>query len=358
MNIRFPNSQALVDLNALDHNLAFLKQLAGDGKKVMAVIKADAYSHGAVRIARHLEGRTDWLAVANTDEAIELREAGIKAPLLVFGIPAESSAAACREYNLTATVSDAAHFDILPGGTHYHINFDTGMGRQGFRPEQRAEVRNLVLKHPGLTCTGIYSHYATTDDPGSEFAKEQLQRFEQICVDFPEIPLKHMSNSGAIVYYNEFPHFDMTRTGLGLFGYTPGHLQPPELKPVLRWQTHLAAVKKIYKGDTVSYGATWKAAGKTTIGTLPVGYADGLPRSLGNKLKVLIRGRYFPVVGNVTMDYTMVDLGEEAMPAGTDVTLLGGDAWPAGRWAETAGTNIHEILTNLTGRVQKVYLTH
>ncbi len=357
MSIRFPNSQALVDLDALDHNLAFLKQLAGAGKKVMAVVKAGAYRHGSVRIAQHLENRADWFAVANPDEAIELREAGIRAPILVFGIPSEASAAIYSEYNLTATVSDTGHFHILPGGTQYQVNFDTGMGRQGFRPEQRAEVRNLVIKHSRITCTGIYSHYATTDDPGSGFAKEQLQRFEQICIDFPEIPLKHISNSGAVVHYNEFPHFDMIRTGLGLFGYTPGHIQPTGLRPVLQWQTKLAAVKKIYKGDTVSYGATWKAPATTTIGTLPVGYADGVPRSLGNKLEVLIRGRYFPVAGNVTMDYTMVDLGNETIPAGTDVTLMGGDAWTAAEWARTAGTNIHEILTNLTGRVQKVYLT-
>jgi len=147
----------------------------------------------------------------------------------------------------------------------------------------------------------------------------------------------------------------MLRVGIGLWGYTPGQIQDTDLQPVLTWKSKLVQVRSIAKGETVSYGASWSSPMDGYIGTIPVGYADGLPRSLSNKLDVMINGEFYKVAGNVTMDYTMVYLGSNQPEAGTVVTLLGGNGLPANRWAELAETNTHEILTNITGRVKKEY---
>ncbi|MGF1670146.1 MAG: alanine racemase [Balneolaceae bacterium] len=355
MNLHYPNSRAVIDFSILKKNIKALKQLAGPDKKIMAVIKADAYSHGAIETALTIENIIDWFAVATADEGIELREAGIIKPVLIFGVPASETGEVFLRNQLTATVSHNTHFSLLSDGTQFHINFDTGMGRLGFKPEECHEVRVMINDHPHLECTGIYSHYATADDPGSVFVMQQSERFKIISDQFPEIENKHISNTGAAVHY-KYEHYDMIRIGLGLWGYTPGIIQSDVLKPVMNWKTFLAEVRPVKKGEAISYGATWKCPHDGYIGTIPVGYADGIPRSLSNKLEVYINGIHYPVAGNVTMDYTMIWLGGRNLEIGTEVELMGGNAWPANKWAETAGTNTHEILTNITPRVKKTYL--
>ncbi len=325
------------------------------GKKILAVVKCDAYSHGAVKISGAIEEEVDWLAVAHIDEGIELRMAGIKIPILVFGVPTYETAAAYQTHNLTATVSHDSHFSILMDGTFYHLNFDTGMGRLGFRPENASKVRDLAIANQRLICSGIYSHYATADDPGSEFVTIQNQRFINILSHFPEVPFVHMSNTGAIVNYGEINHFDMVRTGLGMLGYNSGNTQYEWLNPVLTWKTKIVQVRPIVKGDTVSYSSTWRAPENGYLATLPVGYGDGLPRSLSNKLKVLINSKLYQQVGNVTMDMLMVFLEDDKLAVDSEVTLLGEGAWDASKWAIHAGTNVHEILTNLTDRITYQY---
>ena len=353
-DLRFPNTVAYIDFSKLRGNLKYLKSQVGDDKKIMAVVKADAYSHGAVKTAKYLEPLVEWFAVATVDEGIELRMAGVKNPVLVFGVPGIKTAAAYGTYNLTATVSDESHFSVLMDGTRYHLNFDTGMGRLGFKPDQCEMVRSLAVRNQRLVCSGLYTHYAMADEPGAPLMEKQSGDFNRIAESLSEIPNKHISNTGAAVHYS-LNHYDMVRVGIGLWGYTPGRLQDTNLTPVLTWKSELVQVRTVAKGETVSYGATWSCPEDGFIGTIPVGYADGLPRSLSNKLEIQVDGKFYKVVGNVTMDYTMVYLGNDQPLTGTRVTLMGGNALPANSWAKLGETNTHEILTNITGRVKKEY---
>jgi alanine racemase len=351
----FPNSVAEINLAAASRNLSSIKEKAGT-EKVLAVVKCNAYSHGAVHLSRHIEEEADWLAVANVDEGIELRMGGITKPILVFGVPTYETAAVYLTHNLTATVSHTTHFSILMDGTSYHLNFDTGMGRLGFLPGQAEEVRQLAVANQRLICSGIYSHYASADDPGSDFVFTQNERFKEVLSHFSEVPLIHMSNTGAAANYDRIDHFGMIRTGLGMLGYNSGETRHTWLRPVMTWRTNLAQIRAIKKGTAVSYSSTWNSPEDGYLGTLPAGYGDGIPRSLSNKLKVMINGKLYPQAGNVTMDMMMVYLGKEKLPAGSDVILLGSEGWNAHDWADHAGTNVHEIMTNLTERVDNRYI--
>lgn len=354
MKLHFPNSYADINLNTIKENIRELKRHSGV-QKILSVVKCNAYGHGAVPVARSVESEVDWFGVASVDEAIELRMGGIKKPILVFEVPHSRNAAAYQTHGLTATISDLSHFSLLMDGTRYHLNFNTGMNRLGFHPSQAEEVRQMAVANQRLVCSGIYSHFATADDPGSEYVLTQHERFKSLLEHFREIPLVHMSNTGAGVHY-DINHFNMIRTGLTQLGYTAGRKQVDWLKPVLTWKSRLAQVRKTRKGESVSYSGTWTASEDGYIGTIPVGYGDGIPRSLSNKLQVLIDGEFYPVVGNVTMDYIMVNLGQKKLPVETEVMLMGGDAWDASRWAEEAGSNVHEILTGLSGRMARNYL--
>lgn len=355
MKNHFPDSYAEIDLGIILSNLRKIRRKAGT-EKIFTVVKCDAYRHGAVRVSRHIEDETDWFGVASVDEGIQLRMGGLKKPILVFGVPGYDTAAAYHTHNLTATVSHKTHFDILMDGTRYQLNFDTGMGRFGFMPEDAADVRQLAVLNQRLSCSGIYSHYATADDPGSGFVGVQYERFRNIIDHFKEIPLRHMSNTGAVANYGkEISHFDMIRTGIGMLGYNPGDRRLDWLQPALTWKSRVVQTRKIKEGTPVSYSSTWKAPRDGYLATIPVGYGDGIPRSLSNKLQVWIDGSFYPQVGNITMDNIMVFLGDRQLPAETEVTLLGGDARNANDWAEKAETNVHEILTNITDRVEKIY---
>lgn len=355
MKKHFPNSIAEIDLNLLRQNIKNIKKRSGS-LKVLAVVKCNAYSHGSSQVARAVQQIADWYAVANVDEGIELRMNGVTKPILVYGVPRYDTAAAYQTHNLTATISDFTHFSTLMDGPSYHLNFDTGMGRLGFYPENCKEVRELAVANQRLICSGIYSHYASADDPGSNFVKLQQNRFKEILSHFPEVKLIHMSNTGAAVNYPDLDQFSMIRTGLGMLGYNSGRTKYEWLKPVLTWSCEIAQVRKVQKGMPVSYSSTWRAPEDGYLATLPVGYGDGVPRSVSNKLHVSIKGELYPQVGNVTMDMCMVYLGGNRFSAGTKVTLMGSDGWNASEWANCANTNIHEIVTNLTGRISKVYL--
>jgi len=353
LKLHFPNSYAEIDLQAITKNLQELRRRMS-AKKILSVVKCNAYGHGAVRVARQAEPDVDWFGVAFVDEAVQLRLGGIKKPILVFEVPSARTAAAYQTHGLTATISDLTHFSVLMDGTKYHLNFDTGMNRLGFSPDQAADVRKMAVANQRLICSGIYSHYSMADDPGSEEVEQQLDEFRNILEHFGEVPLVHICNTGGAVHYH-LEEFDMIRTGLVQLGYAAGEVQPEWLEPVLTWKSKVVQVKKIQKGERVSYGGTWTASDDCYIGTIPVGYGDGVPRSLSNRLQVSVNGDLYPVVGNVTMDYIMINLGDTKLPADSEVTILGGDAWTASTWAEEAGTNVHEILTGLSDRMARSY---
>lgn len=353
LSVKYSGSTATINIKALKRNLDLLKRKSG-GRGVIAVVKANAYGHGAVEISRFIERGVVQLAVATVDEGIQLRAGGITKPILVFGIPNSGNAESYVQYKLTASVSHLDHFDILAPGTDYQVNFDTGMRRTGVYPEQVNEVAAAIKSRESIACKGFYSHYATADDPGSDFVFTQHAEFKQICSTLPSGLPAHMSNSAAVLHY-DLDHFDMIRIGIGLTGYAPGKVQAEELQAVLSWETHAAVVRPVKKGDPVSYGGTWKAPSDGYLATLPVGYGDGIPRSLSNRLCVNIGDSLFPISGNVTMDFCMVFLSDKKIQAGTKVQLIGKNSWQANDWAEKAGTITHEILCGLTPRIRRVY---
>ena len=354
MKNNFPNSYASISVELLRQNLTVLKHKS-KAERVLTVVKCDAYRHGARQVSHAVKDFADWFAVATVDEAIDLRMGGITKPILVFGVPTYETAAAYQTHGLTATVSHKTHFSILMDATEYHINFDTGMGRLGFKPHQAEEVREQAVFNQRLICSGIYSHFASSDEPGSDFVRKQYERFKDVITRFSEVPIKHMSCTGTVGNYPEIDHLDMIRSGIGMLGYNSGSTRFNWLEPVLEWNSKIAQIRPIKKGEVVSYSSTWTCPNDGFLATLPVGYGDGIPRSLSNKLQVSINKKSYPQVGNVTMDYIMVYLGSDKVNPGSEAKLIG-NAFDAQDWAEAAGTNTHEILTNITDRVEKRYI--
>jgi len=349
----FPNSYATISKELLRQNLTVLKHKAGVAK-ALAVVKCDAYRHGARQVSRAVKEVADWFAVASVDEAIDLRMGGITKPILVFGVPTYENAAAYQTHGLTATISHKTHFSILMDGTEYHLNFDTGMGRLGFKPRQAEEVREQAVLNQRLICSGIYSHHSSSDEPDSDFVRIQHERFKDVLSRFSEVPIKHMSCTGTVGNYPDLDHFDMIRSGIGMVGYNSSSIRFNWLEPALEWRSGIAQIRPISKGEVVSYSSTWMCPEDGFLATLPVGYGDGIPRSLSNRLNVFINQKAYQQVGNITMDYTMVYLGNDKVNPGSEAVLIG-NSYNAQNWAEAAGTNTHEILTNITDRVEKRY---
>lgn len=348
------NSTVTVDLRVLRSNLKVLRKKVDTSAEIMAVVKADAYGHGAVPVARALQPFVNSFAVNDINEGIELRESGIVAPILVFCVPEKELVPLYPEHNLTATVSAAMHFNILKQDTAYQLNFDTGMGRLGFLPEQAAKVSGIVEQKKDLICTGIYSHFATADMLDSGKVNEQYELFQQVRKSFPDNLPAHICNTGGTSFY-KFNQFQSVRLGIGLYGYEPGEERIEELKPVLTWSTHLVETKKKKAGDTISYGASWKMPHDGYIGIIPLGYDDGLRRNLSGQLKVEIHEKLYEVVGRITMNYTMIFLGEQYYPPGTEVNLLNRQELTARDWAQKLDTIPYEILTGISPRIPRTY---
>lgn len=351
----FYNSYASVYGERLLHNLEILNRRVKPDVLKLAVVKADAYGHGAVQVARHIARQVDVFAVAQVDEGIDLREGGISNPILVLGTPNPHNAEAFTRFGLTATVSDMQHFEVLPAGAAYHLNFDTGMGRYGFQPSRVSEVKEAISRHSELHCKGIYSHFSMAHLPENSFVYRQLELFDSIRAQFDESLTTHISNSGGALYYPG-ARFDMVRYGIGLYGYSPGPETVEGLQPVLEWKSRLAQVKRMEAGDNVSYGNSWQAPRSGWLGVVPVGYADGLPRALSNSFQVAIRGERYDSVGTVTMDNIMVWMDQDPMKTDTEVSVMGGDAMDAQEWADIHDTIPYEVLVRISSRVQRKFI--
>lgn len=349
------NAVVTIDLGKLKRNVALLSARQSEEMDLMGVIKADAYGHGAIEVARSLEPMMDAFAVNDIQEAIVLREAGIRHPILVFGPPDPRQSKKYAHFSITATVSAKEHFPLLPPGTQYHLNFDTGMNRMGFEPHQANQVRQLVEEHKNLDCTGIYSHFATADAPDSAMVYRQQARFSEVRKRFPPRLQAHISNTGGTLFY-PFDHYAMGRLGIGMYGYSPGKETCSGLQPVMELSSHLVAVKPVKAGDPVSYGATWKAPADGYLGVVPVGYVDGLRRGLSGQLSVRIEETDYEVAGIITMNYCMIYLGNDRYPLGTEVNLLRKNC-DAGDWAQQAGTIPYEILTGISRDLPRKYIS-
>lgn len=361
-----------IDLAALAHNVRQLKRILAPQTALMAVVKADAYGHGAVTVAKTaLQNGASWLGVATIPEGIELREAGIDAPILILGAthtPEQIRAIAHWKLQPTlCTPQQALGFSETLTASHLtlpvHIKLDTGMSRLGANWQQAGEFVQLVNRLPNLRIASIYSHLATADSLDPTTMKQQQQRFEEAISQIKllgiELPKLHLANSAATLTSPAL-HYDMVRVGLAIHGLYPAeHLQRiVELKPVMQVKARVTQVKTIAPGTGISYGHHFVAQRETRIAVIGIGYADGVPRNLSNKIEVLIRGQKIPQVGAITMDQLMLDVS--AIPdlqVGEVVTLLGKDGdcqILADDWAATLGTISWEILCSFKHRLPRV----
>ncbi len=360
-----------IDLAALRHNLRLIRGRVGGGVRVMAVVKADAYGHGAVAVSRALAGAAvDMLGVALVEEALALREAGLAAPILVMGLAPEEDLADALAADLTLTVDGAATAGAVERaaaarGTPaaVHLKIDTGMNRLGVRAEDAARAAAQVTALPHLDLAGAYTHLACADEPHDAVTPGQLAAFGEALEAMRKAgvrpPLVHAANSAGL-FARPAALFGMVRSGLALYGVAPSEAaKEADLRPVMSLKTRVATVKRVRAGEGVSYGHRWRAQRDSRVGVLPIGYADGYPRALTNRARVRAAGRLVPVVGAVCMDLVMVDLTDvpEAAP-GLEVTLLEAEAaspLSAAALAEAAGTIPYEILAGIGPRVRRVY---
>jgi alanine racemase len=358
-----------IDLNALSHNVREIKNLLSPSTKLMAVVKADAYGHGAVRVADTiLKSGADALAIATLSEGIELRQAGITCPILILGAinsPAEVESIAF--WNLEATIGameQALVFEetlaklqqILP----VHLKLDTGMSRLGTNWQNAPEFVDFVEKLPHLQIISVYSHLATADDVDPTFMKLQQQRFDQAIASLgANSYVHHLANSAGTLMDSSL-HYDLVRVGLSLYGlYPAGHLRDQlTLKPVLAVKARITQIKAIAEGTGVSYSHKFIAPAPMKIAVVGIGYADGIPRHLSNRLKVLIRGQFVQQIGNITMDQLMIDVTNISdLKVGEIVTLIGednGNKISADDWANELGTISWEILCGFKHRLPRV----
>ncbi|MEN3038622.1 MAG: alanine racemase [Candidatus Kryptonium sp.] len=364
-------TRAEIDLSAFEFNFKQVKKLVGRGTKVMAVVKANAYGHGAIEISKSaISLGVDYLAVAIPEEGIELRENGIDIPVLVLTPAFEYQMELFFKYDLTATIASlesAEKFDLLSNKfgkkAKCHIKVDTGMGRIGVNYKNASEfVKKIYYDFKNLYIEGIYTHFATSDEKDKSFAYLQFERFISIIKELHmsgiNIPLKHCANSGAILDMPE-THLDMVRPGIILYGYHPSLeiVNKVELKPVMTLKSKVVFVKEVEPGTSISYGRKFIASKRTKIATIPIGYADGFRRSLTNLGKVEINGEIFPIVGTVTMDQIMVDVGLNTdIKVGDDVILFGSGNITAWDVANLLGTIPYEVCCSVSSRVPRIYV--
>lgn len=365
---------AEISLDNLAHNMREIRRVA-KSKDIMAIIKADAYGHGAMDVAPVLlENGATSLGVAVITEAIELRKAGIKAPLMILGYTPLTFSKEIIKYDIQQTVFTFEYAKALSNEAQklgitakIHIGLDTGMGRIGFLPnEESVNEVYAISKLPNIEIVGLFSHFSSADEEDKDYTYEQLDKFNNFYHELTKKGVKpkirHIANSAAIIDLPE-THFEAVRPGLILFGYYPSeeiHKEKIHLKPVLTLKTDVVHVKTMEKDMYISYGRKYKTEKESIIATLPIGYADGYTRLLFDKAKVIINGKLAPIVGRICMDQCMVDvtdIGE--VKVGDEVILIGHQGnvkFDADDIAELLGTINYEIICMIGKRVPRVYI--
>ncbi|MFC1559610.1 alanine racemase [Candidatus Margulisiibacteriota bacterium] len=360
------STKAEINLLNLKYNIGQIKNLLKPGTKFMAVVKANAYGHGAVEISKAaIDAGIDYLSVANIHEALELKDAGIDFPILILSeITKENVSDLVKNgfsqtvytYELAEALSKEAEKQKRKVKVHFKV--DTGMGRVG-ATDNAAELIKKVSALKGIELEGIFTHLARGEEPNG-FTKEQIDKFLKVLKDAGvKAPLIHAANSAGTLY-NKFAHLDMVRIGLSMYGlYPPGSKKDTvDLKPVMSFKTKVGFVKRVPKGTPISYGSTFVTDKETNIATLPVGYADGFSRALSNKGKVLIKGKEFPVVGRVCMDLTLVNSYDEKVSIGDEVVLIGKqgkEEITTDEVADLEGTVNYEVVCGIGKRVPRIY---
>ncbi|MDM8523611.1 alanine racemase [Desulfococcaceae bacterium HSG8] len=364
-----PKNRAEINLNNLVHNIRSIQQKVSPSK-VIPVVKADAYGHGAVPVTKHLvrEG-FEMFAVAQFQEAMELRESGITQPILIFGrlFPDEIPEAIRAGIRISVFGKEDIRWIMtakqnLPA--FVHVNIDTGMGRIGLLRDQEPDFFDDLVSSDKCVWEGLYSHFSTSDEKDKTYSDLQLSRFRKILTEIRGLKrapyIIHMANSGAVL---DIPgsYFDAVRPGIMLYGHYPSSETscPIALRQVMTLKTFVAHVRKMPAGHPISYGRRWITEKPTRIAVLPIGYADGIRRDLTNKGEVLIRGKRYPMVGTVTMDHIMVNIGDAPVNPGDEVIIWGESSKDAIQVLEVAhkiGTIPYELTCGVSGRVRRVYV--
>ena len=372
----FRPTWAEVDLDAVRHNLRTVRSLVRPDTKILVVVKANAYGHGLVDISQTAsECGADYLGVATIEEGLTLRRASIKTPILLLGSATTKQgpldAALKNSITLTVYTIDLAtalsrRAEAL-GLSHvpFHIKVDTGMGRIGLAWSNTIKFVNMVRNFERLKIEGIYTHFPSADDDESaDFTNKQIEIFDSLLTELEEmridIPYRHAANSVGLVDFKQ-SHLSMVRPGILIYGIVPkkGLHKRIYVKPAMSLKTRIVYLKHVGAGTSISYGRTYRTKKATRIATIPIGYGDGYTRSLSNRAHVLIRGRRLPLIGRVTMDQCMIDVGGlDEVKVGDEVVLIGsqkGRAITAEEIAELADTIPYEIVCSLNDRIPRIY---
>lgn len=371
---RYRPTWADIDLGAIEYNYAQVKRMVGKDVMLMAVVKANAYGHGTVEISRILENSgVNYLGVATTDEAVRIRDHGIKTPILILGsiLPEEVKIAKDRDITITLCSYEilneikklAKHEEPGDSKLKVHIKVDTGMGRIGIWHEDALQFTKEVAALHCINLEGIYTHFSSAGRD-EFFTNYQIESFERLIASIEKgwikIPLRHAANSIATVDFKR-SYLNLVRPGLIIYGMYPKHTFPKliKLKPAMSLKTKVVFIKDIPAGRSISYGRTFISQKPTKVATLPIGYADGYNRGVSNKAQVLVRGQFASVVGKVTMDQTMIDVGNiRGVKVGDEVVLIGKQGRHEIRveqLARLAGTIAYDFICGISNRVPRVY---
>lgn len=366
-------THARIHLGNIRDNLLAIRGAVGPARKVLIAVKANAYGHGAVEVSRMAErlGLAEWLGVATLPEGLQLREAGLRLPILKLGPTFPEEMVDAVQADLTLAICSVAEAEALQAAAREagkrakaHLKIDTGMGRVGVSMEEAPALAARMAAMPEVDLEGVFTHLPVSDDGDPTYTRAQVERFrataEAVQGACGRCLLVHCSNSGAVLGH-EAAWMDMVRPGVMIYGFYPDRTTPRTLplKPGMTLATRISFLKRVSAGTTVGYGRTWTAERDTWIATIPVGYADGFNRLFSNRGRVLIQGQAYPIVGRVCMDQSMVDLGPEtAYQVGEPVVLLGqsGEQAISGDdWAQALGTINYEVTCRIDARVGRVY---
>jgi alanine racemase len=374
LRTRYRPTWADIDLAAIEYNYIQVKRMVGKDVMIMVVVKANAYGHGTVEISQVLERMgVNYLGVATTDEAVRLRDHGIKTPILILGsiLPEEVKVAKDRDITITLCNREilseikrlARNEDPGEAKVKVHVKIDTGMGRIGVWHEDALAFIKEVSNEKCITLEGIYTHFSSAGRD-EFFTNYQVESFERLLSSIEKswikIPLKHAANSIATVDFKR-SHLNLVRPGLIIYGMYPKHTFPKiiKLKPAMSLKTKIVFIKDIPAGRSISYGRTFISQKPTKVATLPIGYADGYHRGVSNKASVLVRGQFAPVVGKVTMDQTMIDVGQiNGVKIGDEVVLIGKQGHHEIRveqLSRLAGTIAYDFICGISNRVPRIY---
>ena len=371
---RYLRCYAEISLEAIGHNIREVKKRLPEGVKLLGVVKANAYGHGAVPVASYLENQVDYFATATIEEAVELRENGISAPILILGYVSPSQYGDLVEYDITQTIDSYAQALALEKEAarqnrkaKAHLAVDTGMTRIGFQvTEHDADEAAKIADLPHIELEGMFTHFSCADQEDKTYCSMQMEKYDKMTALLAErgvtIPLRHICNSAGIMEFDDH-HFEMVRSGIITYGIYPSEEVKKErldLIPALSWKSHVIHVKEVGPGIGVSYGATYVTEKPMTrIATVSAGYADGYPRALSNQGCVLIHGKKAPIIGRICMDQMMVDVTDIPDVQVEDVVTLvgtdGDETITIEEIANPAARFDYEMLCDLSSRVTRVY---